>query len=250
MEKTDVTHYGLTTVLFADIYSYSKLMSRNEAETSSRVSQAINLIRQLAGDYGGAIKNIAGDGVLALFENVSNCVNFAVAMQQEFVNDAVWNTGADPIAFRIGINVGEVREGHFGLHGHAINVAARLQTLAKPGGICVSKAVSELARGTENLPMTFLGTPELKNIDEPVEVFEIEPGKLPARSSIDAPAIVERAQIQQEIPDNSIAVLPLDNLSGELQNVHLCNGVTGDIISNLDAFQQFACDCAAVIKPV
>ncbi|SLN71825.1 invasion protein regulator [Roseovarius albus] len=238
MESTGVTHYSLTAVLFADIYSYSKLMSRNEAETSNRVSQAISLIRQLTADYGGSIKSIAGDGVVALFDNVSNCVNFAVAMQQEFVNDAVWNSDSDPISFRIGINVGEVREGHFGLHGHAINVAARLQTLAKPGGICVTKAVSQVARNTANIPLTSMGTPKLKNIEEPIEVFEIEPGKLPARSSVDAPSIVERAQPRQDIPDNSIAVMPLDNLSGELQNVHLCNGVTGDIISNLTRFNN------------
>lgn len=238
METTGVTNYSLSAVLVADIHSYSKLMSRNESETSSRVSQAIDLIRQLTGDYGGTIKNIAGDGILALFDSVSNCINFAVAMQQEFANDAVWNSGSDPISFRIGINVGEVREGHFGLHGHAINVAARIQTLAKPGGICVSKAVSQVARNTVNVQLTSMGTPKLKNIEEPIEVFEIEPCKIPALASVDAPLIMERTQPLSDIPDNSIAVLPLDNLSGEMQNVHLCNGVTGDIISNLTRFNN------------
>ncbi|MEL6618321.1 MAG: adenylate/guanylate cyclase domain-containing protein [Pseudomonadota bacterium] len=238
MELTGVTHYGLTAVLVADIYGYSKLMSRNEEETSVRVSHAIDLIRQLTTDYGGTIKNIAGDGVLALFGSVSNCVNFAVAMQQEFQQDAVWNSGSDPISFRIGINMGEVREGHFGLHGHAINVAARLQTLAKPGAICVSKSVSEVARDTIDLPLMSLGTPELKNIDESIEVFQIEPGELPAQGTVETPALVERTVVRQDIPDNSVAVLPLENLSGEPQNVHLCNGVTGDIISNLTRFHN------------
>ncbi|MEM9872554.1 MAG: tetratricopeptide repeat protein [Pseudomonadota bacterium] len=236
VDTTGITHHGSTAVLVADIYGYSKLMSRDEAETSARVSHAINLIRQLAADYGGTIKNIAGDGVLALFEGVTNCVNFAVAMQQEFLNDQVWNTGSDPISFRIGINMGEVREGHFGLHGHAINVAARLQTLAPPGGICVSEAVSQLARDTLELPMTSLGRPELKNIDETIEVFQIQPGGTAAR--VETPAIVERDTTPQDIPDNSVAVLPLANLSGEPQNVHLCNGVTGDIISNLTRFNN------------
>ncbi|WP_415400626.1 adenylate/guanylate cyclase domain-containing protein [Tateyamaria sp. SN3-11] len=238
MELTGVTHYGLTAVLVADIYGYSKLMSRNEAETSARVSHAIQLIRQLTTDYGGQIKNIAGDGVLALFDSISNCVNFAVAMQREFVNDAVWNSGADPISFRIGINMGEVREGHFGLHGHAINVAARLQTLAQPGGICVSKAVSQVARDTMSLSMTSLGTPDLKNIDEAIEVFQIEPTDVPGQGAVHSPPLVERVATPQDIPDNSIAVLPLENLSGEPQNVHLCQGVTGDIISNLTRFNN------------
>ncbi|MEL6450005.1 MAG: tetratricopeptide repeat protein [Pseudomonadota bacterium] len=238
MELSGVTHYGLTAVLVADIYGYSKLMSRNEDETSARVSQAINLIRQLTTDYGGTIKNIAGDGVLALFNSVSNCVSFAVAMQQEFRNDAVWNTGADPITFRIGITMGEVREGHFGLHGHAINVAARLQTLAKPGGICLSHAVSQVARDKITLPLTSLGTPKLKNIEEAIEVFEIELGEQPTAQAPAAPAIIERVALSQEVPDNSVAVLALENLSGEPQNLHLCNGVTGDIISNLTRFNN------------
>ncbi len=238
MESTNVTHYGQTAILVADIFGYSKLMSRAEAETSERVSHAINLIRQLTTDYGGSIKNIAGDGVLALFDSPANCVNFAVAMQKEFLNDSVWNSGSDPIAFRIGINLGEVREGHFGLHGHAINVAARLQTLAKPGAICVSQAVSEVARDTVDLPLTSLGTPELKNIDEAIEVFEIEPGGASAQIAAEAPAIIERVAMRQDVPDNSIAVLPLDNMSGELQNTHLCNGVAGDIISNLTRFNN------------
>ncbi|WP_299958672.1 tetratricopeptide repeat protein [uncultured Roseobacter sp.] len=237
MEPSQVTRYGLTTVLVADIYGFSRLMSRDEEETSVRVSRAIDLIRQLAIDYGGTIKNIAGDGVLALFDSVSNSVQFAVAMQQEFLNDAVWNSGSDPISFRIGINMGEVREGHFGMHGHAINVAARLQSLAKPGGICVSEAVSRVARDQIKLPLKSLGTPDLKNIDDEIEVFEIEPEALLMRAPAEAPTIIERIATLQDLPDNSVAVLPLENLSGQPQNAHLCNGVTGDIISNLTRFK-------------
>ena len=235
MDISGVTHYGHTAVLVADIYGYSVLMSRNEEETSVRVSNAISLIRQLAADYGGTIKNIAGDGVLALFDSPENCVRFAVAMQREFSNDAVWNSGADPISFRIGINMGEVREGHFGLHGHAINVAARVQALAKPGGICVTRAVSEVVQDAVDVPLTSLGTPALKNIEEAVEVFEIEPNGTVAPV---APAVIERDLSTQDIHDNSVAVLPLDNLSGEPQNAHLCNGLTGDIISNLTRFNN------------
>ncbi|GFE49713.1 guanylyl cyclase [Roseobacter cerasinus] len=237
MEPSQVTHYGLTTVLVADIYGFSRLMSRDEEETSIRVSRAIDLIRQLAIDYGGTIKNIAGDGVLALFDSVSNSVQFAVAMQQEFLNDAVWNSGSDPLSFRIGINMGEVREGHFGMHGHAINVAARLQGLAKPGGICVSEVVSRVARDQLQLPLKSLGTPVLKNIDDQIEVFEIEPKALSIRAPAEAPTIIERVTTLQDLPDNSVAVLPLENLSGQPQNAHLCNGVTGDIISNLTRFK-------------
>ncbi len=231
-------HNGLMTVLVADIDGYSRLMSRNEADTSLRVEQALTLIQQLATDYGGIIKNVAGDGIVTLFDNVSNCVNFAIAMQQEFVNDTVWHAGAEPIVFRIGINIGDVTEGKFGLQGHAINVAARLQTLAKPGAICVSRAILQVMPKLSDVPMTSLGTPELKNIDEPIEIFEIEPLGLDVAPSVPSPAVVERVVQTRHIPDSSVAVLPLENMSGEPQNTHLCNGVTGDIISNLTRFNN------------
>ncbi|MEM7069060.1 MAG: tetratricopeptide repeat protein [Pseudomonadota bacterium] len=238
METSGVKHYGLTAVLMADIHGYSRLMSKNEDDTSNRVGQAIALIRQLTTDYGGQIKNIAGDGVLALFDNVSNCINFAIAMQQEFVNDTVWNSDSEPLAFRIGINVGEVREGHFGLQGHAINVAARIQTLAKPGGICVSKSVLDVARSIDNHNLKSIGTPELKNIEDPIEVFEIEPTSLPNATATSTSIIVPRNPEINEVPDSSIAVLPFENLSGQPQYSHICNGVTGDIISNLTRFND------------
>jgi TolB-like protein len=165
-------------------------------------------------------------------------VNFAIAMQQEFINDAVWHADKEPIVFRIGINLGDVTEGKFGLQGHAINVAARLQTLAKPGGICISKAILQVTPQLSQVPLNSLGTPELKNLEEPIEVFEIEPRGVAVAPRVQSPAIVERAIEHKESPDNSVAVLPLENLSGEPQNVHLCNGVTGDIISNLTRFSN------------
>lgn len=238
MSTSDVKHYGLTAVLMADIHGYSRLMGKNEDETSKRVDQAVTLIRQLTADYGGQIKNIAGDGVLALFDNVSNCINFAIAMQKEFVNDTVWNSDSEPISFRIGITVGAVREGHFGLHGHSINVAARIQTLAKPGGICISKSVLEVARDFESDKLRSLGTPELKNIAEPIEVFEMDPSDLVKTITSPVPSVVARNHEWNDIPDTSIAVLPFENLSGEPQYSHICNGVTGDIISNLTRFND------------
>src|SRR5260221_6509617 len=91
-------------ILFADIHNYSRLMKKYEAQTLKRVDRAVRLIKSLAKDYGGQIKNVAGDGVLALFQSAPQSVRFAVEMQREFRTDAVWNSEHDPIAFRIGIN--------------------------------------------------------------------------------------------------------------------------------------------------
>src|SRR6185503_10530370 len=97
----------IQAILFADIHNYSRLMKRDEVQTLQRVDRAVRLIKSLARDYGGDIKNIAGDGVLALFQSAQQSVKFAVEMQREFQTGAVWNSESDPIAFRIGINIGD-----------------------------------------------------------------------------------------------------------------------------------------------
>lgn len=240
MPGTDEQNLGLSAVLFADVHGYSQLMGRNEAETSQRVGRAVSLMKTLIGDYGGELKNVAGDGVLALFRNASKSVRFAAAVQREFRNDAVWNSAADPLAFRIGINLGDVREDEFGLQGHSINVAARIQQLAKPGGICVSQTIRQVVRDTEGLSFRSIGHPNLKNIEEAIEVFAVEdrddsderePGP-------EARVLWQPAVETEQTTDGSIAVLQIENLTGDPQHSHLCNGVTGDIIANLTRFHD------------
>lgn len=238
VETSTVKHHGLTAVLMADVHGYSRLMGRNEEVTSQRVARAVNLIRQLVSDYGGEVKNVAGDGVLALFDSASLCVKFAIEMQREFANDTVWNSSSDPIVFRIGINVGDIREDDSGIQGHSVNIASRIQDLAQPGGICITKAVSQMARDIGDTRLTSLGMPELKNIEEAIEVFAIEMADAGKVEVMVAPAIIQRNDSLDQIPDSSVAVLPLEDLSGQSQNNHLCNGVTGDIISNLTRFHD------------
>jgi len=226
----------LSAVLFADICGYSRLMSADEDRTAKRVEQAINLVRSLVKDYGGSVENIAGDGILALFKNASQSVKFAIQMQQEFQKDAVWNSDKSPIQFRVGINLGEVRESANGIQGHSVNLASRIQGVAEPGQICVSAAVKQTARSLENVHFQTLGTPSLKNIQEPVEVFAIVPvidGKAPPDPVIHRKPLNHRKEIE-----SSIAVLPFSNITGEPQLAHLCNGLAGDIIGNLTRFQD------------
>ena len=175
VEPSDNPRRQLSAILFADVHGYSRLMAKNEERTYQRVTQAIRLIRSLIGDYGGQVQHVAGDGILALFESAAQALQFAVAIQREFRNDAVWNADDEPIAFRIGINVGEVLlGGEANVQGHSVNIAARIQALAQPGGICVTEAVQRAVRDTLGIAMRQLGPQSLKNITEPVEVFAIE----------------------------------------------------------------------------
>ncbi|MGI9492702.1 MAG: adenylate/guanylate cyclase domain-containing protein, partial [Geminicoccaceae bacterium] len=162
------------TILFADIYGYSRLMNKDELGTYERVTRSIALIRSLIDDYGGQVVQTVGDGVLALFEEAGAALRFSVEMQREFRNDVVWNSEGDPIAFRIGINEGEVLIGENGVQGHSVNIAARIQAIAKPGGICVSATVHDSIGDESSHSMRALGPKKLKNIAELVEIFAVE----------------------------------------------------------------------------
>jgi class 3 adenylate cyclase len=151
-----------STILFADVHGYARLMDANELRTYERVTHAVRLIKSLIGDYGGRVMNVAGDGVLALFDNPSQALNFAVTIQQEFRNEAVWSAGDEPVAFRIGLNVGEVLiDDDANVQGRSVNLAARIQELALPGGICISDAMKHAVRDRLALSMRSLGLQSL-----------------------------------------------------------------------------------------
>ena len=231
----------LSAILFADVHGYAKLMDRNEERTYERVTRSIKLIKSLIGDYGGRVMNVAGDGVLALFETAGQALRFAVTIQQEFRNDVVWSGDEEPVAFRIGINVGEVLvDDESNVQGRSVNVAARIQALAQPGGICVSDAVRRAVQDTLNLSICPLGPRVLKNIAEPIEIFAIE-----INGPVSPPRVAWAGEPDKSLliepPDHvSVAVLPLENLSGEEREQHLCDGITGDIITNLSRFRDLS----------
>lgn len=236
-EPIDTPRRELSAILFADVHGYSRLMAKNEERTYERVTQAVRLIRSLIGDYGGRIQHVAGDGVLALFESPAQALRFAIAIQHEFRNEAVWHADDEPIAFRIGINVGEVLlGGDANVQGHSINVAARIQGLAQPGGICVTDAVQRAVRDTLGVTMRRLGLQSLRNITEPIEVFAIEINGPPVPVPAELPPV--RRELAQPVTEASVAVLPLANLSRDPRNGHLCDGFTGDIITNLSRFRD------------
>ena len=231
----------LSAILFADVHGYAKLMDRNEERTYERVTRSIRLIKSLIGDYGGRVMNVAGDGVLALFESAPQALKFAVTIQEEFRNETVWSPDDEAVAFRIGINVGEVLvDEDSNVQGRSVNVAARIQALARPGGICVSEAVRRAVHDGLGVSIRSLGPQNLKNIAEPIEIFAIEvngPQLPPSVPRLLAPSTSPGLAINPE-DQASVAVLPLDNLSGDPRNQHLCDGITGDIITNLSRFRD------------
>jgi adenylate cyclase len=234
----------LSAILFADVHGYAKLMDRNEERTYERVSRSIRLIKSLIGDYGGRVMNVAGDGVLALFESAPQALRFAVTIQQEFRNETVWSADDEPVAFRIGINLGDVLvDEEANVQGRSVNVAARIQALAQPGGICVSEAVRRAVHDTLGISMRSLGPQILKNIAEPIEIFAIEiDGPQPAYSAEpflhEQPPLGAPLETSVALDEASVVILPLDNMSGDPGSIHLCDGITRDIITNLSRFRD------------
>ncbi|MGH1481933.1 MAG: tetratricopeptide repeat protein [Geminicoccales bacterium] len=226
------------TILFADIHGYSRLMHKDELGTYQRVRQSMALIRSLIDDYGGRVVQTVGDGVLATFEESSHALRFAIEMQREFRNEGVWNADGDVIAFRIGIDEGEVLVSDSGVQGHHVNIAARIQAIAAPGGICLSRSVREAVGDVVDVPMHSLGPRKLKNIADQLELFAVDVDG--SKSSVPLEVISSADQVAFEPELISVAVLPLDDFSDDPRDRHLCDGITGDIITNLSRFRDLS----------
>ncbi len=232
-ERAPRPHRRLVAVLFADMVDYSRHMARDEEQTSLQTVRSVELFKSLVGDYGGRVANVTGDGILAIFDSAEEALRFAVQVQSDFRAQAVWSDGK-PVEFRIGINVGEIVEDSGIVQGHCVNVAARLQQMGEPGGILISGAVRDAARERSGVVLRSLGHPTLKNIEDPIEVLAVSWSDFEPPQNAGAGTTHAAEAWRQP----SIAVLALQNLSGDPANDHLCEGVVEDVIANLTRFRN------------
>jgi len=223
----------LTAILAADAAGYSRLMSIDERATVAALDSARTVFRTQIEANQGRVIDMAGDSVLAAFEIATGAVSAALAIQRE-LNALSGDVAEDRrMRFRIGVHLGDVIEKADGtVYGDGVNIAARLEGLAKPGGICVSESIRAAVRGKVDAAFEDLGEQTVKNIAEPVRAYHLAPAS-------GAPATQKRsvADIDLSLPDKpSIAVLAFANISGDPEQEYFTDGVTEDIITELSRF--------------
>jgi TolB-like protein/class 3 adenylate cyclase/tetratricopeptide (TPR) repeat protein len=223
----------LAAIVSADVAGYSRLMGQDESGTLT----ALKALRQEVVDpaiasHGGRIVKTTGDGLLLEFPSVVNAVRCTVEVQTAMADRTADIAEDRRIAFRIGINIGDIIVEGDDIFGDGVNVAARLQEIAAPGGICVASRVHEDVRDRLDTAFDDGGTQTLKNIARPVQVWRWQPSTAQPTKPAPAPTALP-------LPDKpSIAVLPFQNMSGDPEQEYFVDGLVEDIITALSRFKS------------
>jgi len=226
----------LAAILAADMVGYSRLMEADEAGTLARLkTHRLELIDPAISKQRGRIIKTTGDGLLVEFQSVADAVQCAVEIQHRMMRRNADVAPARWIQFRIGINLGDVIFEENDLFGDGVNVAARLQELAEPGGICVSGAVrDQVGDRLDDVIFADLGEQSVKNLVRRIRVYSVKLQSEPAIAGDSVP----RTAPPEVTKKPSMAVLPLLNISGDPEQEFFADGLTEDIITELSRFRD------------
>jgi TolB-like protein/class 3 adenylate cyclase len=224
----------LSAILAADVAGYSRLMHHDEETTHARLTALLaDVIKPAVAEHGGRIVKNTGDGFLAEFPSAVQAVRAAVRFQSA-VGELQKNDAEDRrLLFRVGINIGDVIVEPHDIFGDGVNIAARLEGIAEPGGTCISSSAYDQVRGKVDIAFEDMGPQALKNIAEPIRVWRV---KLGSNTRSAAPtAGTSRALALPDKP--SIDVLPFQNMSGDPEQEYFADGAVEDIITALSRFK-------------
>ena len=217
----------LAAIFAADVAGYSRLMGADEEGTLERLrAHRRELIDPKIAEHQGRIVKTTGDGVLVEFASPVKAVRCAVEVQHGMVDRNADVPREQRIEFRIGINLGDVVVEDGDIYGDGVNVAARLENIAEPGAVYISRAVRDFVNDQTEVALEDLGEKPLKNIAKPVRVFRI--------AAPDHATVASKEAARPAVPHKpSIAVLPFTNMSGDAEQEYFCDGMTEDLITDL-----------------
>jgi TolB-like protein/class 3 adenylate cyclase len=238
-------HRRLAAIVAIDVVGYSRLMGRDESGTHALLKAHLaDRVMPSITRHGGRLIKSTGDGGLAEFGSTVEALSALIELQQEMSNANREQPEADCIVFRAGIHLGEVIVEDNDIYGDAVNIAARLQGEAPPGGILISRAVHEAIRGRVKAEFHALGDLSLKNISRPIRALRVEWNEAdwPVETVVQqqppsAPATAPSGHTHTDNP--SIAVLAFRNLSGDAEREYFTDGIVEDIITTLSRIPSF-----------
>jgi TolB-like protein/class 3 adenylate cyclase len=228
----------LTAIVAADVAGYSRLMGLDEVGTAHALREHRKVTDALVAKHGGRLVKSTGDGVLLEFPSVVDAVECAVAVQAVM---AERNEGVPQdrrMLLRIGVNLGDILIEGDDILGDGVNIAARLEGIAEPGGVCISSSAYDHVRNKVAVEFIDLGEQKLKNIERPMRVYA---AKLAGHAQVVAPVTASHSEQQKPLPlpdKPSIAVLPFQNMSGDPEQEYFADGMVEDIITALSRFKS------------
>jgi len=221
----------LTAILYTDVAGYSRLTGGDEEGTHRQVMEVLDYASQQIANTGGKVLRYAGDAILAEFSSAVSAVNTAIDIQREMANKNQQVDDDKKVQIRIGINIGDVIEDRGEVFGDGVNLAARLESVAPEGGLCISASVLEQILGKLDVNFRDDGEEEFKNINRPIRVFRWQP---------ESGAVVNSTGTSKTGSEKpSIAVLALTNMSNDPDQDFIGDGITEDLITALSKIRSF-----------
>ena len=226
----------LTAILSADVVGYSRLMGDDEESTVRTLNKYKEILFDLVNSNNGRVIDSPGDNVLAEFASVVDAVRGAVQIQVDLKKSNKLLPENKKMEFRIGINTGDVIQDGDLIYGDGVNIAARIESLADPGGICLSRSAYDQVKRKIDIKYDYLGEHGVKNIDEPVRVYKVTMDSIPddiLQKEISKRLTLGKTKTSTFSEKHSIAVLPFADLSPEKDQEYFVDGLTEEILNSL-----------------